>query len=333
MSTVGCHFGDVTETSDQWSKYDKLIPSRSNRNDKTMINIVRKVNPVVMYVGITLFFLVWFIWRIFFKSLYGVLVLAVLCYMYSESLFGVAPLSFQQLVMLFDSLQPEFKVGVVSSLITVIGFMFAFHVAIESWRRQMREELKLKAANEMQGYFERVVYFSSVLGAYAENVRLLKTAYDNNSVPHMKLQIEILQGQSIAFLEARNEMQRFSSDVYNLLARHENVLSQAFGLKKTASFAVSQIHKIAQSMWILLPVVDTSHEGWMVSFLEQVDFDGCEQLALATAKVDMHISGAVAGINGYMYARIWELSPAKIFEWLSSPKGHISALKDFQKED
>ena len=72
-----------------------------------MFNLIKRINPVFVYLFIGFFILVTIVLRFLFKTLYGALVLSLIAYMYCEQIFGVPPMTVRELTLLIFSLEPE----------------------------------------------------------------------------------------------------------------------------------------------------------------------------------------------------------------------------------
>lgn len=298
-----------------------------------MFTLLKKANPVLVYLVIGVAFLAALVLRFLFKTLYGAFVLALIAYFYCEQIFGVPPMTIRELVLLIMSLDAEYKVGILSSLITVIGFVYAFHMSAESWRRQMREEQKFKAANEIEDFFQRVIDSSYVLERYAEglvSIVEMRVAVEPDS--KIETEIRILEDKTKAFREARAEISRYSVDVYGLIQRNDGPLSVGWGLKASAQFAAKEISKISEHMWFHTPVADFDEDAWAVRFIASIDDQAIRDFIVVVEGAQTQIIGAAGSIKGYLHSYVWSLSGAGLLSWLSDAKGKIEAFKDFQNK-
>lgn len=298
-----------------------------------MFTLLKNVNPVLAYILVAVLLFVGVILKFFLKSLYGAFALALICYCYSYQIFGVEPMTIRELVAFISALKPEYKVGILSSLITVVGFVFAFHMSTETWRRQMKEECKFKAANELGDFFNVALGVSYKLESYAESVvgifERLRGGAGNVDV---EMHIKILLSNTKDFLEARAKMSSLAVEVHSLISRHDGALSLGWGLKKSAQHAADNLSVITEAMWFPVPIIDIDESGWFESFLSNADEQDCRNFIIVVADAQTQISGMAGGITGYLYSHIWDLNSVKLIGWLSGASKKIEILKSLSEK-
>jgi hypothetical protein len=239
----------------------------------------------------------------------------------------------RELTLLIFSLESEYKVGILSSLITVIGFIYAFHMSGESWRRQMREEQKFKAASEIEDFFYRVLNTSYTLERYAEGlVSLVEMRSTDGLTARVEMEIRIMIAKTQAFLEARAEMSEFSVDVHGVIGRNDGALSVGWGLKDTAQRAATEIALISKSMWFNVPIVDFDKDAWAEIFIAQIDVQASKGFIIVAQNSQTQISGMSGAIKGYLHSYVWGVNGAGLLSWLTDAKGKIKAFKEFRRK-
>ncbi|MDL2044902.1 hypothetical protein MT371_25675, partial [Vibrio parahaemolyticus] len=94
--------------------------------------------------------------RFLLGNLYGVLITMFIIRHFSEALLGYPAYSFEELMVWLDALSNEMKIAIVSSLVTVIGFLVAYASATSNWKSQLLANIKLQASGELNAFFTEV---------------------------------------------------------------------------------------------------------------------------------------------------------------------------------
>lgn len=298
-----------------------------------MYKLFRSLNPTSVYLLVLGVFFVSIVCRFLFKSLYGAFFLALACYFSCEYVFGVAPLTFSELIVFVYELDPQYKVGVLTSVITVVGFLFAFRASGESFLMQVREEQKIKAANEIEEFAVRVQNASYVVERYAEDLDGLEIELRKNTpTEEVLFRVRQIQRRTEEFEKSKSEISRLSVEVHRLMCRHANVLSSGLGLKKTADHVVLSIKEISDAMWFLTPLPGLNEEQWLMVFkaksdqVRRTEFLRVVQLAQAT------IASGAGAIKGGLYAKVWGLTGVGLIGWLNSGKDILGSFRELKNK-
>ena len=102
----------------------------------------KKLPPFISVPAFYIFITISLIIRFLFSSSYGVLILALVLYVYIDTCTSITPLTLSSLVTWIDTLSSEYKVALLSSSVTIVGFIVAFHTATANWQNQMKEQYK-----------------------------------------------------------------------------------------------------------------------------------------------------------------------------------------------
>lgn len=93
--------------------------------------------------------LVVYLLRTLLGTLLGLLLLSALLYLSSPFLFSIKPWTHYQLLIWFEELGIEAKVGVASSIVTILGFFIAMYTAMRSWREQLAAATRFAAGERI----------------------------------------------------------------------------------------------------------------------------------------------------------------------------------------
>lgn len=155
---------------------------------------------------VTLFATLFGVYQFTLSSLYGFLLVAVLSYLGAPWLFDVTPLGPGELLLFLGSLDSTLQSAILSSTITVFGFLAAFDASNSTWRRQERALILLDVANTITRLSENAC---AALAA-------LKTTTDT---PGSSTEAASRATALLALTEARRDISLFRSRHFVELAR------------------------------------------------------------------------------------------------------------------
>ena len=91
--------------------------------------------------------------RFLLGTITGAFILSLLLYWAMWSVGVPRPLTFAQLLLWVDELPKESKTAVVTSFLTVVGFLVAFHTATVNWKAAALAKMKADVAGEIELFF------------------------------------------------------------------------------------------------------------------------------------------------------------------------------------
>lgn len=268
------------------------------------MNLLIKFPPAI---SIPLFFLLTataIATRFFLGNMIGIFLLSILLY-WVLAASGVDVLTAEQLVLWLDDIEPEYKAALVTALVTVAGFIFAFHSATANWKNQLNAQLKAQLAGELEEFFGPLSSDINEASIYAKQlVETVNKIQNGASFAEATFSIRYLQDQQNGFLSARNRIVKASIEVHRLIGRSYNILSSGWGTVNQIRLAASRLSKISEVIWIQLPVVDLDDPDHIQVFLNHVNISECLQLINACEENSATMSGLVGGLRGYLLAPI-----------------------------
>lgn len=270
---------------------------------------LEKIPPLI---SVPAYFVVVFIILILeflFTTTFGALLLALSVYVYFDSFTLVSPYTSAELLIWLDGLSIQYRVALFTSIVTITGFVIAFHTATLSWKNQMRAQLKIQAAREFESFFSVVSSNITTAEIYIES--LVNTANNiKNGAADAESSFEIgyNQGKVHEFISSRDALSRYSIEITRLISRNHNILLTGWGMLADANRADESLEKITNVMWLHIPVVDLNDPNHIKSFVDQVDITKCTKfLKVCEANYGI-ISGLSGGIQGNLSSSIWGIS-------------------------
>lgn len=298
-----------------------------------LISYFKKLPPSFSVPTFYVFITLMLVLRFLFGSAYGALVLTVAFYTYAYYFTSAPPLSPSELVLLIDGISSEYKVALLTSLVTVVGFVIAFHTATASWRNQMRAQLKAQVAGDIENFFAVVTSNMTDARIYVESlVDAVKKIQKGDSLDDARFSVAYLQRQAGEFLAARDRLSHASVEVHRLLDRSYTVLSTGWGILAMARLAADSLEKVTGKMWIRVPRVDLQNPDHIQSFMNEVNVSECNEFLEACEANYGKISGLSGGVRGYLIAPVFDFNLATLVTLLSDRKQFREAMGEFHTQ-
>ena len=254
-----------------------------------------------------------YIWTFIVSSIYGFFLFSACVYLLSEFLFGVEAYGFSEMVAWFSATPTEVKTAILTSSVTVLGFLMAFATAAYSWKSQIRAQLKLQASEELGNYF---VKFSSIVNEFISHVDQVVDVYKQvEESPHggAMFMVRHVRSNGVSAIEKRMLISKLSLDIYSLDSRYSRVIQFLPGLEGRMSDSIQAIKNITADMWIQIPIELGSNNDELQSYVEQVDSEECRDF-IRMAKSNLSVLAASQGaIRGALQSEFIGLSFWHVF--------------------
>lgn len=241
-----------------------------------------KLSVPLFYAFISLMYLI----RFFVGNIYGIFLLALFVYFKGNALFGVTPYSFEQLTLWLTTQSELTKTALLSSFITVIGFMLAYATATANWKGQLLANLKLQAAGELDVFFSEFSKLATDCEIYASALaEAVDKMQKNCTYEEAVFLSNYNRDQGQIFIQKRQRLIAMGIDVHGFHGRYSTLLLSAPGLKTSLDAATAAVSSINDKLWINVPFHIQGDENVVQTFVNQVNVVDC--LALKSA-VDAH---------------------------------------------
>lgn len=297
------------------------------------MEIFRRLPPVISVPAFYVLISVQALGRILFGSYFGILILSIGTYVAVESYSNYQPFGLKELILWTASLSTDYKVGLLSSLVTVFGFVIAFNTATKNWQDQLNAHLKLQVANEIEHFFGSVASDISDLRIYVNDlIETINKIQGQCTVGEASFNIQYNKEQAKAFFDARKRLSAASVEVYRISGRHYSILSSGAGLLSSYELAAGALKKISEIMWIHVPIVDLNNANHIQDFVNQLKVTECIALTTACEAANTKISGLAGGIRGYLISPIVGFNLSMYFNLVSTRKAFRAAIEEFHAQ-
>ena len=252
------------------------------------------------------------LYRFLFGSAFGLLLLALAAYWLSPRVGGPTPLSASELFAWAAGLSSEYKVAVLSGLVTVVGFIVAFHTATVTWHSETNARLRADVAGEIEGFFAPLASNVTSAMIYAKTlVRTVNQIQGGCSALEADGLLAHVQRETQRFFTARAAISEASSNVYRLVGRNYSLLASQWGVMGDISTAVAALGQVSRAMWIRVPAIDLNDPARYANFIADVNVAEC----LAFVSVCETRSDVISTMTGS--ARGVLMAPIVGFGWPS----------------
>lgn len=267
--------------------------------------------------------------RFLFGTVFGSLLSALALY-WAMSTFGESrPFTADQLAIWFSDLPIESKTSIAASLLTVLGFVIAFHTATVYWKEQTRTTLRIAAAEEIEHFFDEVARRTVDAQIYADSVISETTkAHASGFNPESVAAIDRLIANAPAFLELRQRLTAMSVEVHRIPGKHYSLLLSLGGAVTALEDCAGAFSEIAAAMWVHVPVVAPQHPNRTAAFVYEIDLQKWRNLSACCERNYSFISGLVAAIRGSLLTPIAEFNFAALRHLLTNRTQFADALSE-----
>jgi hypothetical protein len=260
-----------------------------------------KIITAAFYYGLPVILLL----RFLVSTIWGVLLLSATAYWFAWFIGDPKPFTLPELALLVDELPSESKTSVVTTTLTVLGFLIAFHTGTLNWKAQALAQIKQHVASEIESFYTEAsrltidakIYVDSLVKAAS---RLQSQGASNEAVfdVHQALQ------KAAQFRATRDRLSAMSVEVHRITGRHYSVLSTVWGAIDTLEECASAFSQITQKMWVHVPIVLDGHPNPLSEFLAQVNIAECDAFSECCDRNLSFINGNSGGVRGLLLAPV-----------------------------
>lgn len=269
------------------------------------LSLLRRMPPTILACIFYYVLPVLLVLRFLVGTVWGVFFLSAVVYSVSWLTGDSKPLSLGQLVLWIDGLPTESKTAVITSLLTVLGFLAAFHTATLNWKAEALAQLKAHVAGEIELFFTEATRLTTDAQIYVRSlVNVVNAAHAGGQHFAASFEIERALEQLPKYLATRDRLSAMAVEVHELSGRHHAVLSSVWGATKILEECAESFADITKKMWVHLPYIKAGHSNLIDEFLRQVDVRECAAFVACCERNKAFISGASGGLRGSLLAPV-----------------------------
>lgn len=248
-----------------------------------------------------------FLFKFIFGSLAGVLALSWLLYVGSPQIIGIEPWNFRELILWFDELGNDAKIGLASSMVTVLGFFIALHTTMHSWQRQTAATMRMSAADaidqvitELNAILLRISLFTEATAKEVKRVRAHGLSLDANPI------LSVLSEDVAEFRANRQRLLQLEQEIISLSARYAVLFLPLSGIPAALEAIEENVSTITKTIWVRAPSGGTSHPDHRKHLVDLIDPEKYKELSVACDAARDSIAGLQGGIRGALLSPLLE---------------------------
>lgn len=288
-----------------------------------------KLPPVISVSLFYAFITIMFFMRFFVGNIYGIFLLSLIVYKFSESLLGVTPYGIEG-ILNWVVLQSEYtKTALLGSFITVIGFMLAYATATANWKSQLLANIKIQAAGEIDSFFSEYAKLATDCKIYAARLIEAVDEIQNDGAEGNAIFLSNYnRDQGQVFIQKRQRLIAMGVDVYSFNARYSTVLITAPGLKSSLNAAIRAVENINDKLWIRVPYHIQGDGDVVQSFVAQIDIAECMELKSAVEDNYDELNYSSGSVRGNLLSTVVGLNGWSMFHIYVDHRNFFKAIKD-----
>lgn len=258
---------------------------------------------------IKIFLVLRYISQFLTANLYGILILVILLYLLLPKFTGINPLSFNELLLFIMGLSPEYKVAILTSTLTIVGFLIAFQTATASWQRQKHTEMRLQAAIDFDITYSRINELITAIKIFADlNMDLINKIGKNLPEFEIISVFNYLQSQHNEFLTNRKELSLLHTRSYLFYGRYSNVLSSTWNSFNQLEHVNEALRLVAEKMWLFIPQLAVTSPNYKELYMQYSNVTKLEDLSNQCGESHEYIAAVIGNIKGKLTAPIFQFN-------------------------
>ncbi|MFY7866296.1 hypothetical protein [Roseateles sp.] len=235
---------------------------------------------------------------------------SIAIYFATPLLTTVQPWSFGQLILWFEELDVEAKVGISSSLVTVLGFFVALHTTMHSWQRQTTASMRMSAADSVDRLISEVNAIILQIEMFAEALaREVSTVRAQRIPPEAAPILSPLSEDVIAFRANRQRLLQLEQELLALPGRYALLFMPLSDVPAALDAITKQVSSVTKKVWISTPIGGTEHPEHRSLLAEVVDPVKFDELASVCSSAHGAIARLHGSARGVLLGPIIEMNP------------------------
>ena len=267
--------------------------------------------------------------RFFVGNVFGIFLLALLVYFKCEFVFGYKPYSLDQLMFWLVSQSEATKTALLSSFITIIGFMLAYATATANWKGQLLANLKLQASGELDVFFSEYSRLATDCEIYASALADAVDKIQNNcSIEDAVFLAGYNRDQGQIFIQKRQRLIAMGIDVHGFQGRYSTLLLSAPGLTSSLDSAIAAVTSINNKLWINVPFHIQGDENAVQTFVNQVSVAGCLSLSAAVKQHHGELNFSAGSVRGNLMSTVVGFNIWTMFHLYRQSRDFYATIKE-----
>lgn len=265
-------------------------------------------------------------------TVYGAFLFSVLLY-WAMSIAGESkPFTSDELLIWIDGLDNDTKTAIATSVITILGFLVAFHTATHNWKAQAVTNLKINIAAGIGLFYGEALGLVVDAKIHAQSLldaaNLIKT---EGATTRAAFRVERALELNSRFLEKRERLSAMAVEVHSILGRDYSLLATIWGATKALEDCASAFSEITQKMWVPIPSIQANFPNPLEQFVRQVDVQQYSEFIECCERNYGFISSTMGGVRGSLLAPLIGLNLPGLLNFFERRTKIVEAISKTQK--
>ncbi len=246
-----------------------------------------------------------YFWRFLTSTLIGVLILSASIYFFLFSNSVVTPFTPQELIDWLANISTDYKIAITSSLLTILGFLFAFHTATANWKQQLNAQIKISAAGEIEEFFAEACGLLTNTNIFIETViDSINNIQKNGETPNTIFNAQHIMENLPKFVSTRERLSALSINCHRLSSKHISFLMSTWGAAKSLQLAIDAFTATTDKMWVFIPYIEKNDPNLLPDLIATVNVTDCLAFQSAYETNFSYINGLIGGLRGQLLAPV-----------------------------
>jgi hypothetical protein len=258
-----------------------------------------------------------FLIRFFTRNIYGLFLLSLFFYWQAPNIFGEKPFNFAEMFAWFDKLSETFKTAILSSLLTIVGFLIAFQSATKNWKDQLLANIRLDASNNIDITYNRISELINFIKIYADlNLQIVEKIQSNGEPKEVANDIRYIMSQNEKFISERQELSILQNQAYQLIGRYSNIFMATLNTFDQIIKINEFVKRVADRMWILVPVIDFNNTKFIEHYLSYVNVQKYTDLSKQCDETYTYVTTMAGNVRGKLTGKYQEFNLSLFYNLL-----------------
>jgi len=272
-----------------------------------------------------------FLIRQLIGTAWGVLLLSIALYFFEVLFSSSPPWSGAQLAVWIAELPTDAKSALGGAVITVGGFLLAFHAASNGWKSEAKAQLHLAAAKDHDELFSEAIDLAISTNLYvAELLRISESLRTEGVTRRNTVQVREALRKQPEFHSNRVRIGNLVIQAGTLRSRHGSVLNTMWAVPDCLRAAALALDRVAQTLWVGEPTGDPDDPVAASMFVDWVDVEKCEAAMVAWERELPLVSGLAGAARGVMIGEVIDFNIPALLRLLQIRKSFPNMLKHMQ---
>lgn len=251
----------------------------------------------------------------------GILVLVLLLHYFSSS-FGLGnSYSFSELMLWIDQLSSNSKTSVITSIITISGFLVAFSINSAIQKQQLMSQMKIEASNDIESFFNEASRKLSSANIYAKYLlEIVDNINNNQDQGSIEFHLQNVIKETNKYTLLRKNLQEQAIEVHRFQSKYSVIFASSWGVMSKLDAAVEGFIEITDNLYFNTPMLRFDDPNIKETYIDQVNVDQCSDFITAYEKNYLVINEAIGGLRGVMLGSITGLNLSFLINFLKMDK-------------